>query len=110
MTDWGGELLIPNCLEGEGDNIPRGFRLVWHVSMAKLSFYDFLRAEIPKFAEVECSGKGGMRVINHLNCALVLAFRQIPPPYGVSSSLACQHIIVTTCWEAHPSSHLQRGN
>lgn len=75
----------------------------------QLSFYSFLSAGIPEFAEVDCSGKRGMRVINCLNCALVFALRQIPPPYRVQSSLACQHVVVTTCWEAHQLSHLELG-
>ena len=69
------------------------------------SFYSFLIAEIAEFAEVEW-GKG-MRVINCLNGALVFAFRQIPSPYCMQSSSVCQHVIVTTCWETHPLSHLE---
>lgn len=69
----------------------------------------FLKRRIPEFAEAECSETGGMRVINCLNCAPVFAFRQIPPPNRVQS-LACQHVIVTTCWEARHFRHLQLGN
>lgn len=62
----------------------------------QLCVHNFLRVEIPEFAEAECSGSGGMRVINCLNCAPVFAFRQIPPP-NRAPSLACQQVVVTTC-------------
>lgn len=98
----------PSELEQEGNSTPRGDYPAWRVRMASY-LYSFLIAEIAEFAEVECSGGKGMRVINCLNCALVFAFRQIPSPYRVQSSLVCQHVIVTTCWEAHPLSHLELG-
>lgn len=95
-------------LEWEGDSIPRGFWQAWRVHVASYPF-TISCAEIAEFAKVECSGGKGMRVINCLNCALVFGFRQIPPPYRVQSSLACQHVIVTTCWETYQLSHLQLG-
>ena len=73
--------------------------------LGQLSFYNFLSAEIPEFAEVECSGRRGMIVINGLNCAPVFAFGQILPPNRVQS-LAYQHVIVTTCWEARQFRYL----
>ena len=54
--------------------------------LGQLSLHSFFRAEIPECAEVERSGKGGVRVINRLNCALDFAFRQIPPLCRVQSS------------------------
>lgn len=77
--------------------------------LGQLSFYNFLCVEIPEFAEAECSGSGGMRVINCLNCAPVFAFRQIPPANRVQS-FACQQVIVTTRWEARRSRHWQLDN
>lgn len=76
----------------------------------QLSSCSSLNAGIPDSAEVECSGKGGMRVINCLNCAFVFALGQIPPPCRVQSSLACQHVTVTTRWEAQQLGHLELGD
>lgn len=71
VTGWCMDLLSQNHLNWSGKVT------TWLLAgvacwLSQLSSYNFLSEEIPKFAEVDCSGKGGMRVINCLNCALVL--------------------------------------
>lgn len=83
----------PSELEWEGDSIPRGFWPGEARQLGQLSSYRFSSAEIPECAEVECSGKGGMRVINCLNGAFVFAFRQIPLPCRVQASLVVSMLL-----------------
>lgn len=98
----------PSELEQEGNSTPRGDCQVC-MSAWPAILLQFLNCRNCWVCWSWMFWGKGMRVINCLNGALVFAFRQIPSPYCVQSSLVCQHVIVTTCWETHPLSHLELG-
>lgn len=93
----------PSELEREGDNLPGGFWQAWHVRVASYPFTASWTQKFLSLLKPNVLGKEGWGWLIAWTMLFVFAFGQIPPPRGVQSSLACQHVIVTTRWEAQQS-------
>lgn len=82
VAGWWAGLLSQNRLSsrGKGDSLPRGSWQVWRVRMASCPFAVSEMQKLLTLLKLNVLGRA-LRVINRLNCAVVFASRQIPPPY-----------------------------